>query len=219
LRLREPRAPGDALVVLVAWLGLNALGVAAGGHFSDHYFIQVVAPLALLGGTYLGRHGSRVWVGAILTFGVGLMTFAAVADPVTFTPFWRRPRPDFDALAKVIAARTTTDDRVFVWGNAPSLYVLSNRLPTTRFVGFLRGLHRSEGESPAAAWDAGPEVWPLLAADFARHPPALIVDTASGNFREFARYPLRRFPEVDALVTRDYVVDGQVEGATIYRRR
>jgi hypothetical protein len=45
------------------------------------------------------------------------------------------------------------------------------------------------------------------------------VDTASGNFREFARYPLRRFPEVDALVTRDYVVDGQVEGATIYRRR
>jgi hypothetical protein len=111
------------------------------------------------------------------------------------------------------------DGRIFVWGNAPSIYVLSNRLPGTRFVGFLRGLHRSEGESPTAAWDAGPEVWPQLTADFARNQPALIVDTSSGDYREFGGYKMARFPAVQALVSAGYVLDGTIEGATLYRRR
>ena len=62
-------------------------------------------------------------------------------------------------------------------------------------------------------------MWPLLAEDFARHPPALVVDTASGDYREFGAYPLARFPAVQALVAAGYVRAGEVEGAVLYRRR
>ena len=217
LRKRGEHAAAEQLIV--AWLLSSVLGVVAGGHFSGHYFIQLLAPLALLAGLYLAQRPARAWTGAVAFFAFGLMTFAALVDPLTYQPFWRHPRPDYGVLARAIDARTQRGERIFVWGNAPAIYVLSDRLPATRFVGFLRGLRRSESESPQDAWDAGPEVWPLLAADFARHPPALVVDTATGNYREFGAYPMARFPAVQELVAAGYVPEEQVEGATLYRRR
>jgi hypothetical protein len=218
-RLRGPAEHGSAEPLVIAWLPLSALGVAAGGHFSDHYFIQLLGPLAILGGLHIARRPVGAWNAAIAVFALGAMTFAALVEPLTLAPFWRHTKPDYAALARSIDARTGPDDRIFVWGNAPAIYVLSNRLPSTRFVGFLRGLHRSEGESPNAAWDAGPEVWSSLAADFAHTPPTLIVDTSSGDYREFGGYPMARFPAVQALVSAGYVPDGRVEGAQLYRRR
>jgi len=202
----------------VVWLLVSAVGVVAGGHFFDHYFIQLVGPLAVLGGLYLGERASAAWNRAIGLFAVGLMLFA-VGEDYEYRPFWRPPSPDYERLAAAIRDRTGDDERIFVWGNAPAIYVLSDRVPASRFVGFLRGLHRGEGEAPERAWDAGPEVWPLLADDFARHPPALIVDTSTGNLREFRDYPMSRFPAVQSLVASGYFRDGEAEGATLYRRR
>ena len=216
---RRPSRHGRAGWLVVAWLGLSALGVTAGGHFSDHYFIQLLSPVALLAGLELGARPRRSWNVALGAFAVALMLFAALVDPITFRPFWQTTRPDYRALAAAIDARTRPDERIFVWGNAPAIYVLADRLPASRFVGFLRGLRRSEGQPPEAAWDAGPVVWSLLAEDFARHPPALIIDTATGDYREFGHYPLRRFPALQALVDAGYVRDSVVEGATLYRRR
>jgi len=216
LRQSAQRPLGEWLVV--AWLVFSAMGVAAGGHFFDHYFIELVGPLAVLGGIYLGAHADGRWDAAIGAFAMGLMLFTALFYGYDFRPVWRPETPDYNRLAQVIARRTGPDERIFVWGNAPALYVLSDRLPATRFVGFLRGLRRSEGEAPERSWDAGPEVWPLLAEDFARHPPALIVDTSTGDFREFRGYPMTRFPALQALVTAGYVRDDIVEGATLYRR-
>ena len=218
VRLRDRAERPRAEWLVVAWLPLSALGVAAGGHFSDHYFIQLLGPLAVLGGLGIARRPARAWNGAIALFAVAFMLVAAFVDPMTLRPSWRRARRDYAALARAIDARTRPDERIFVWGNAPAIYVLADRLPATRFVGFLRGLRRSEGESPLHAWDAGPEVWPLVAADFARHPPALVVDTAPGNYREFGSYPIARFPALQALLAAGYVRDGEAAGAVLYRR-
>jgi 4-amino-4-deoxy-L-arabinose transferase-like glycosyltransferase len=218
LRLRDggERSPAERMVV--AWLLVSALGVIAGGHFFDHYFIQLIGPLAVLGGLYIAEHARPTWDAGIGLFAVGLMLFAASCDGYDYRPFWRHPKPDYGKLAQAIRSRTRDDERIFVWGNAPAIYVLSDRLPATRFVGFLRGLRRSQGEAPQGAWDAGPEVWPLLADDFARHAPALIVDTSTGDYRDFRGYPMSRFPAVQALVASGYARDGEVEGATLYRR-
>ena len=218
-RLRDAAEHSRAERLVVAWLPLSALGVAVGGHFSDHYFIQLLGPLAVLGGVAIARRPARAWNVAIALFAGAFMLMDALVDPLTLRPCWLRPRHDYAALARAIDARTRPDERIFVWGNAPAVYVLADRLPATRFVGFLRGLHRSEHESPAAAWDAGPEVWPLVAEDFARHPPALVVDTASGDYREFGAYPLARFPALHALVAAGWERAGEVEGAMLHRRR
>lgn len=216
-RLRGAARRPLAERLLVVWLLVSALGVVAGGHFFDHYFLQLTGPLAVLAGLHTSERARGAWPVGIGLFAFGLVLFA-VGDDYEHRPIWRRHNPDYQRLAQAIRSRTGDDERIFVWGNAPSIYVLSDRVPATRFVGFLRGLHRGEGEAPDAAWDAGPEVWPLLADDFARHPPELIVDTSTGDFHEFGRYPMSRFPAVQALVTSGYVRDGEIEGATLYRR-
>jgi 4-amino-4-deoxy-L-arabinose transferase-like glycosyltransferase len=218
LRLRAASDRDGHQRLLVGWLLLSAIGVIAGGHFFDHYYTPLVGPLAVLGGLYLATRGRRAWNLAIGGFAAGLMLFAAIISGDNHQPFWRRAVRDYEKLAPSIRSRTRADERIFVWGNAPGVYVMADRLPATRFVGFLRGLRRAEGQAPEGAWDGGPEVWALLADDFARHPPALIIDTSPANFNSFGAYPLGRFPAVQALVASGYVRDAVIDGVTYYRR-
>jgi hypothetical protein len=108
-----------------------------------------------------------------------------------------------------------------MYGNDPTLYVASERLPSTRVVGFLRGYPRGspslEGLFPQN-WDTVPEVWALLEEDDANHPAALILDTSTrdGDFRS---YPLMQtFPALARIVRDRYRLVGVLDGVTIYER-
>ena len=46
-------------VLLRLWLGAATLGVVGGGNFHAHYYIQLAAPLAVLGGVGAARRGRR----------------------------------------------------------------------------------------------------------------------------------------------------------------
>jgi hypothetical protein len=140
---------------------------------------------------------------------------------LTFEPLTERfgaPSPDFREPVAWIRAHTQPDDRIFVRGNFSPIYVLADRVPASRFVGFMRGAERDHDAPPETAWDMGPEVWPALAADFAAHPPALIVDTATADYMSFGHYPIRRFPAVAALVDASYAPVAVVGGVTMYAR-
>ncbi|HEX8114632.1 MAG TPA: hypothetical protein VF516_43175, partial [Kofleriaceae bacterium] len=144
---------------------------------------------------------------------IGFFAFNLVFEPITES--FGAPDPDFRAPAAWVRAHTGRDDRVFVWGMFAPIYVLADRLPASRFVGFLRGAERNRGVAPDTSWDTGPEVWPALAEDFARHRPAVVIDTATADYLSFGRYPIRRFPAVAALL-RDYRVAAVVDGVTMY---
>jgi len=184
----------ERLVLL--WLLLSAIGVGAGGHFFGHYFLQVAAPLVLLGAIEIDRRVTRR-----LAIGVGVMTalpaigFAVVAfisDPITQR--FSGPPAGYDDVAAHVRKHTRPVDRIFVWGIGGPFYLSANRVPASRFVGFLRGLGRDRNEPPEHAWDAGPEVWPELLADFDAHPPELVLDTATADYFNFGNYPMKRFP-------------------------
>jgi hypothetical protein len=202
---------------LVAWLGLSLASAAAGGHFFAHYFIGPLAPLAVLAAVELDRRG----VGRLVVLGTALpavvcLGFGFVFEPVTET--FGAPDPDYRVPAAWLRAHTEPDDRIFVWGLYPALYVLADRLPASRFVGFMRGAYRDRGAPVASGWDTGPEVWPALAADLAAHPPAVIADTAAAGYQGFAHYPMRDFPTVQELVDRDYVRAAAPGGVVMYVR-
>jgi hypothetical protein len=61
-------------------------------------------------------------------------------------------------------------------------------------------------------------VWPELAADLARNPPALIVDTATAGWSDFAMYPMSNYPVLQDLVTAQYHRVAVVDGVAIYAR-
>ena len=220
---REMRAPERTIA---GWLLVGVLGAVASGRFFSHYNIALVAPLAILAGAALAelrRLPRRTWRGLLaagalagtLAAGIFLLADARLLPaPVrlTGTP------PDRSGAADYVRAHTNPGDRIFVWGNAPYDYVLSERTPASRFTAFLRGFPREQGLEPRN-WDTTPDVWPALKEDFVNHPPAFILDTSTDPYGTFTHYPLSRFSEVAGLVRDGYEPVAVVEGVTIYQRR
>jgi len=218
--------------VLVAWLPVSVVGAVAGGHLFYHYFIQVIGPLALLAGIAIDRwleasaraqrpnFLSRRWIAGAIVVGVGVPSVAwgaydLVADPLTYDV--APPVPQHAQVAAYIKANSRPEDRIFVWGDSPNLYVESDRLMASRFPGFLRGFARGSG-LPPNNWDTAPDVWPELHTDLARNPPALIVDTAAAGWSDFAMYPMRNYPVLQDLVSTEYHLVAVVDGVAIYGR-
>jgi hypothetical protein len=208
-------------LMVVAWLGLSAIGSLAGGHLSWHYFIQVMGPLAMLAAFAIDsalRTPLRKRVAMVAALGVaipalGWGAYDVFADPLTYD--WTPPIAHHELVAAYIRDHTTPTDRVFVWGDWPALYVESDRLMASRFPGFLRGFARGSGRPPNN-WDTTPQVWPELAADLAGHPPALIVDTAAAGWSDFASYPMSNYPVLQNLVSTKYHRVATVDGVAIY---
>ncbi|MEO6953337.1 MAG: glycosyltransferase family 39 protein, partial [Polyangia bacterium] len=222
LRLRSTRAYTQPELFLLAWCGLSAVAVAAGGHFLGHYYLQLVAPLSLLAAVELSTSSlSIVWHRALLaitfTTATIFLCLSPLMDPIEGA-FSNKPAI-YRAVAAYVRDHTRPDDRIFVWGAGAPIYEASGRLCATRFVGFLRGIDRAANESPALGWDCGAEVWPLLLEDFATHPPVLFVDTAPSDLMHFARYPISRFPALANFVSERYDREATVAGTVIWRLR
>ena len=213
--------PAEQLVA--AWLVVSMLGSLAGGHLSWHYFIQVMGPLALLAAFAIDKALStskkRLVAGAaILGLSaplVGWVAFDLVADPLTYD--FRAPVPQHQAVAGYIRDHTRADDRVFVWGDWPALYVESDRLMASRFPGFLRGFARGSG-LPPNNWDTTAEVWPELQADLKRNPPALIVDIAPADWSDFSLYPMSNYAALADFITGGYHAVATIDRVVIYAR-
>jgi len=216
-RLRAPEK------MAVWWLAVSFLGAIAGGHWSWHYFIQVMPALALLAALAIDRALDarlRRWVAAVVVVALavpaaGWAVFNLSADPLTYD--WSPPIAQHEQVAAYIRDHTRPGDRVFVWGDWPALYVESDRTMSGRFPGFLRGFARGSGLAPNS-WDAAPDVWPELQSDLAGNPPALIVDTAAAGWSDFAPYPMSDYPVLRDFVASSYHPVATVDGVVIYAR-
>jgi hypothetical protein len=217
---RWKRLPPPAQLI-AAWLVVSIPGSLAAGHLSWHYFIQVIGPLALLAAFAIDKAldtSRRPWVAVLAIAGfalpmVGWGIYDLVADPLTYD--FSAPVPAHDTVAAYIHANTGPQDRVFVWGVWPALYVESDRLMATRFPGFLRGFARGS-DLPPNNWDTSAAVWPALQEDLMRNPPALIVDTAPADWSDFSMYPMSNYPVLAGFVTAHYHVKTTIDGVVIY---
>ena len=206
----------DRLVVV--WLAVAMAGSVAAGHLSWHYFIQVMGPLAVAAARFFDTFTVRRLAVAAAAVGIALPAFGwwvfdTRSDPLTYDS--RPPVPQHQAVATYMHDHTSPDQRVFVWGNWPALYIESDRLMASRFPGFLRGFARGSG-IPPNNWDTTADVWPLLQADLSAHPPALIVDTATAGWSDFAMYPMSNYPGLADLVANRYHVVATVDGVVMY---
>lgn len=223
-RARRWRRGAGGERLAVTWLLLGCLGVAAGGQFFGHYFLQIVPALAVLGALeldgWVGAPPDRrrlLLVGAATAVPAALFTTAAFAlDPISERP---APPPGFVETARYVREHTPPDARIFVWGLGSVFYLAADRVPATRFPAFLRRLDRGANEPPERGWDAGPDVWDTVMRDFATHPPALILDTAPADYFDFRNYPMARFPRLAAYVAEGYVKVASFQGVDVYRPR
>ncbi len=224
---RVADVPSPSTVLGLLWLCTSAVAVTTGGRFFGHYFHLILAPLCLLAAPLFCRLWGRGWstrapllvlcaLPAFIFF--GLATFgrplAAALD---------EGEPRYDEVAARIAALTAVDERVFVWGNSPQLYVLARRPMGTRF----SFCNYMTGESPGTPTETGqrnadanqlPAAWEMLFADLELRRPVLFVDAAAAGWDGYGRYPLARYPRLRAYVERHYRPVEVRAGVVLYRR-
>lgn len=127
------------------WLAAALVGVFGGGNFHYHYYIQLVPPLAVLGGAGVvrlieERRRAQAIAAAVL----------AVATLVATAPLWFQSSAaqahsiwpgdghlaDDAALAHYVRDHTRPKDKVLVIWAAASIYYLADREPALRYMWF-----------------------------------------------------------------------------------
>jgi hypothetical protein len=105
------------------------------------------------------------------------------------------------------------------------LYFEADRALGSRFVfsNYLTGLSpatRSQSDPSAdASANVVAESWEMFVTDLNSRLPEIFVDTSPGNLGAYGKFPLSRFPRLQAIVDRHYSPIGEVGGTRIFVRR
>jgi hypothetical protein len=121
---------GRFLTLPCTWLAAGFVGLLGGGLYHPHYWVQLIPPLAVLGGIgadwLATAHPRRL--AAIAAAGVAL-TLVWSVEPYATTPSARTPD-----VGRALAAATRPGDPVYViWGNADA-YWYADRPPAFRYL-------------------------------------------------------------------------------------
>jgi 4-amino-4-deoxy-L-arabinose transferase-like glycosyltransferase len=207
---------------LLGLLAASAIGAAAGARFYPHYYVQLIPPLALLAAPYYGR----LWSGAMRPPCWLLrprVTYAWLA--VTVIAFsiahWigLAPRRGPSEAGQYLSMHAAPGDRIFVWGQTSQIYLDAHRRPASRYIETFPLTGNVFG-GPIPGFDTRsrilPGAWATLVQDFARHPPAYIVDVQDPSK---AQYPVKDFPILAKLLVEKYQPVAHTVEGVIYRVR
>lgn len=232
---------------LVLWLLAAYFGASYSGRNFGHYFIQILAPACLLTALLLrelwlraggGKESaSRAWtlgrraaLVALVVVGLGYSVHRFGDDAALAKLGEPPPRPGAqEALVEHLQRSTSPEDRIFVWGYNPEIYVLAHRRPATRYsnTNYLTGMLPWENHAPEI--DTSEHIvdgaWDILMAELEATPPAVIIDTAIGNHRYYRKYPIEDFPRLETYLHQHYLYSTTVRDHrgrpyyNVYRRK
>ncbi len=215
-------------LLLGLWTAFALVMVCLGGRFFDHYFPAAVTPLAALAG--LGASSlERPLRRGLIAAGTAIPALACFVLALDFEPamlfLGDTGRGPYAEVARYLRDHTRPDDKVFVWGYFPLIYVAADRVAATRFVGchYLTG-YAAIGlgrRLPIETEDRlqVPGGFDQLLADLEERHAEVIVDTAPADLHLWSRYPLDRYPRLAEYVMRNFVYEAEVDHTVVYRRR
>ena len=208
---------------LLGLLAASAIGAAAGARFYPHYYVQLIPPLVLLAAPYYAQLWSRRiqpqnWLlRPKVTY--AWLALTVIAFSIKHWTGLGPQRVPCDA-GRYLFTHSVPDDRIFVWGQTPEIYLDAHRRPACRYIttfpltGYVFG-------GPITGFDTRnrilPGAWTHLEQDFARHPPTYIVDVEPDA--KSAQYPVKDFPILAKLLAERYYPVAHMAGGVIYRMR
>ena len=207
---------------LLGLLVASAIGAAAGARFYPHYYVQLIPPLALLATPYYARLWSRVIRPPHWFLRPGVTYAWLIVTIIVFSiQHWTglAPRRVPSEAGRYLSTHSSPEDRIFVWGQTPEVYLDAYRRPAARYIttfpltGYVFG-----GPTPGLDTRSRilPGAWTNLERDFARHPPIYIVDVQSAKT---AQYPVKNFPILAKLLAERYQPVAHTAEGVIYRIR
>jgi 4-amino-4-deoxy-L-arabinose transferase-like glycosyltransferase len=133
----------------VAWLIFSLMGVCIGGYFREHYFIQILPPVALFaarGTVALASllpaprlRGALAWLlaGGAIAFGLVRAPWYYLPGPAADKArelYGNNPFPESLDVGRYLAAQTAPDEPIFVFGSEPQIYFYSQRRSASRYI-------------------------------------------------------------------------------------
>jgi hypothetical protein len=203
------------LVALVSAVSLQ--------RFFAHYFIPVIPFIGILLGRILRGPLERIAPCLYTRFaGGGGVTLLAVAAVETYQLEKIDGRVahgrEVERLSRYVEATTTPEDRVFVWGFSPWVYVYSHRRAAGRYVfgTYLTGLvpwfHQSLSLEKSRIVPGSVDA---LLGDLDRETPEIVVDAGSVMLAR----SMRTYDAPAAWLHRNYCFEVRIPGFDVYRRK
>lgn len=228
---RRPR-PGELFVVL--WLLLSVIPTLTGGKLYGHYFYQMFPQLCVLAGIW--TIGFFAWAGegrrrfAVILFAVAItlpaagFTAARLAADRIYAAIGEENPKDYIRVGEYLRGHTAPGEPIFVWGFGTTIYFYAERPAVSRFLwcDWLTGRISGTPSAKDPVFDTTafitPGSWAMLFADLERTPPAYIVDTSPGNYHDYGKYPIAKYPELAAYLKAHYRLETTIDKIDIYRR-
>src|SRR5262249_46489103 len=135
--------------LLTGWLLFSFWGVATGGYFREHYFVQIIPPLALLAAAgadrIAGRPAVRLrpnallygLVAAAIAYGVYSESWYFLPGPIEAKcrrRYLANPFPESPAIGRYIADHSDSTEQVLIIGTEPQILFYADRKSASRFI-------------------------------------------------------------------------------------
>lgn len=183
------------------WLAFSLLGLAVGGWWRPHYFMQLTPPLAFLGALGLRQlrpatPNGLAWCAALaFALAIFVQRDAALAtrspDEISWTLFQRPGYLLSDEIAEYVRSTTQPDDRIYVAFAQADLYYLSGRRGAApQYYYLLAESSKKSFDSVIAAIEARD---PALVVLIQRPPPNRMSASAFLEILERGYTPVRGF--------------------------
>jgi 4-amino-4-deoxy-L-arabinose transferase-like glycosyltransferase len=136
----------DARWLALAWLLPSIAGVAVGGYFRPHYYVQAIPPIAVLAGRGITILADR-WLSRAQLVAAALALSSIAYGVLIARDYWIPGAADRVRLLYGIAPfaeavpvgdylreHTGPDDTIFVYGNEPEIYFYAGRRAASRYI-------------------------------------------------------------------------------------
>ncbi|GAB0112959.1 hypothetical protein AcidC75_04840 [Acidisoma sp. C75] len=213
--------------LLLGWVVASMIGVAAGGLYFDHYFVQLLAPLAIAAALLLAavaRLSAAAWRrGLLLLAAVSLLPTAWAAAPILgrMIAIAERPAQGF-GLLRDTPAELAADlapilarhpgQTIYVFDGEPILYALLHAALPTRYIfpSFLQSrlLSHMIGIDPLAE----------LARIMARR-PLFVIRRTNPDDRSAATRNLAVYRQMQADLAAGYTLWKRYDTMVVWRRK
>lgn len=200
--------------LLSLWFLFALFGALLSARPYPHYLIQPAVPAALLlaalltDKTKIARMviGAQIIVGLAAYLYIGFWSYSVLPYYQNFVSWatGNKTQTEYFAffgeqvnraykIAEYVRNTTSSDDKIFIWGDDPYIYPLSQRLPAGRYtVAYHVVDFNAYDETAAAITIKKPKVIVWLDND-------------------------RRFPQLSAIISNNYVEAENIDGAAIFR--
>jgi hypothetical protein len=218
---RKTIAPAEKLVAF--WFAVGVVTLFLQGSFLPYHYTTLYAPLAVLSAGPIHallfescgqRTPMRILLIAVLVISmlVAVRKLGQHAEYAWYTVAGKFPPDPWVALGQSLREKTSPQDKIFVWGNAPVLYLHSGRDSASRFLctAYLMVPVR------------GVDYQGVLMRELAGNPPNYIVLVKKSAITPGLPDSLPSFEQFTLFrefVETHYQIEGEAELFILYRRR